>query len=205
MNSISLPVGSLVCDSLPFSMGGTAGNASALKAAGYVALAGYLGAMNKARLGALHGAGLGYIPVTFGGEYEDGPLDELAQLKALGVCAGTTVFLDMEGLKAFKADVPNLLVQLRAWATAIVGAGYVAGLYMGVPQPLTSAEAMALPFTRYWKGQGSLRDRSNALVEPACGFCMTQMYPSITRGGVLIDANIVGQDFRGRVPTACFP
>jgi hypothetical protein len=194
-------IGAVVCDSLPFSQGGTAEQARALKASGVDALAGYLGAMTPARLASVLDAELAYIPVTFAGEYNDGANDEIAQLHALGIPAGATVFLDLEGLAAFKSDPLLLIAKVNAWADAISAAGYMPGLYAGVPQPLTSGELYALRVQRYWRGQGSVRDRSNALAEPAgCGWCMTQMFPSVTRGGVLVDCNMVGQDYKGRVP-----
>lgn len=195
-------VGAVVVDSLPFSMGGTAAQAQALKASGVDAVACYLGSINTARLGHILDAGMGFVPVTFAGEYNDGPNDEIAQLKALGIPAGVTVFLDLEGLSAFKTDPPGLVAKINAWADAVKAAGYIPGLYVGVPQPLTSAELWSLRVQRYWRGQGSVRDRNNALAEPAgCGWCMTQMYPSYTRGGVWVDANMVGQDYKARVPT----
>ncbi len=140
--------------------------------------------------------------MTLAGEYTDGPNDELAQLAALGLPPGTTVFLDLEGLKAFKTDPAVLIEKINAWADAVAKAGFVPGLYVGVPQPLTSQELYALRVQRYWRGQGSVRDRFNALAEPSgCGWCMTQMYPSITRGNTWVDCNMVGQDYRGRVPS----
>lgn len=195
-------VGARGADSLPFSSGGTVGQAVALKAAGYDFFVGYLGAMNAARLGHVLAAGLAFMPVTFGGEYLDGADDEIAQLKALGIPAGCSVWLDMEGLKAFRTDPAKLIAMVNAWADAIASGGWMPCLYVGVPQPLTSAELNALHVVRYWKGQGSVRDRNNALAEPSgCGWTMTQMFPSVVRGGVLIDANIVGQDYKARVPT----
>lgn len=202
MKAVNIPVGACVVDSLPFSTGGTAAQAKALKESGVVALAGYLGAMNPTRLKYLLDAGLGYVPVTFAGEYEDGPNDEVSQLKALGIPPGTTVFLDLEGMKAFKSDPGMLIAKINDWATAILAAGYVPSLYVGVPQPLSSEELYALKVQRYWRGQGSVRDRNNKLAEPSgCGWCMTQMFPSITRGNTWVDCNMVGQDYRGRVPT----
>ena len=192
-------VGAVVCDSLPFSQGGTLGQAQALAADGVHAVAGYLGAMTRERLGFLHAAGLAFTPVTFGGEYEDGPLDEVAQLKALGVPMGTTVWLDMEGLKAFNTVPAKLIGEIREWASGIAAAGFDPKLYVGVPQPLTSEELYALPVRGYWKGQGSVRDRNHQLAEPqGCGWMMTQMWPSVQRGRVLVDCNMVGQDFKRR-------
>lgn len=194
-------VGAIGFDSLPFSMGGTPANAKAWKARGADFFVGYLGQMNKARLDAVLDAGLAFMPVTLAGEYNDGADDEIAQLRALGLPAGCSVWLDVEGQKAFNTPPAELIAKINAWAEKIAAAGYMPCLYVGVPQPLTSDELWNLKVQRYWRGQGSVRDRTNALAEPTkCGWCMTQMYPSITVGGVLVDANIVGQDYRGRVP-----
>lgn len=204
MRSEKAPVGAVVVDSLPFSMGGTPAQAAALKARGVSALVGYLGVITPARVAMVLDAGMAFIPVTLAGEYDDGPNDELAQLKALGIPSGATVFLDLEGMKAFKSDPVQLAAKIDAWAMAILAAGYIPGLYVGVPQPFTSQELWSLKVQRYWRGQGSVRDRKNDLAEPSgCGWCMTQMFPSVTWGNVLVDANMVGQDYRGRVPTWC--
>lgn len=203
MNLQSRPatVGARVVDSLPFSEGGTPAQALALRAAGVDALVGYLGAMTPPRLGYLTDAGLAFMPVTFAGHY-DGAI-AVAQCRALGLPAGTTVWLDLEGQEAF-GEGAGITPKLAAWATTVKAAGFVPGLYVGVPQPLMSAELFALPFERYWRGQGSIRDRFNALAEPTCGWSMVQAYPQHMRAGVLVDDDMVQQDYRGRVPTvAC--
>jgi hypothetical protein len=77
----------------------------------------------------------------------------------------------------------------------------MAGGYFGSPQPLTSDEMWHLKLKRYWRGQGSIRDRHNQLAEPTkCGWCVTQMFPSVVRGGVLVDIDVIGQDYLRRVP-----
>ncbi len=201
MNTKQAPIGARVVDSLPFSQSGTLAQANALKASGVDALAGYLGVISKERVAAVLAAGMGYLPVTLAAEYNDGANDEIAQLKALGIPAGVTVFLDLEGLAAFKSDPVALAGKINAWADAILAAGYIPSLYVGVPQPFTSDELWKLRVQRYWRGQGSIRDRNNTLAEPTgCGWCMTQMYPSHTLGGVWVDSNMVGQDYKGRVP-----
>lgn len=192
-------VGARVVDSFPFSLAGGAPQARALKAAGVDGLVGYLGSMSAARVGHLLDAGLSFMPVTIAGEYRDGADDEIRQLKALDLPAGCTVWLDLE---AEKADAAIVIGQINAWAKAIAGAGYQPGLYVGVPQPLTSDELWSLSTVRYWRGMGSTRDRKNALAEPArCGWCMTQVYPTQIAGGVKVDFNIIGQDYLGRVPS----
>jgi len=204
MKTAQSKVGSVVVDSLPFSQGGTLAQAHALKLTGVDAVAGYLGVINAARVAHILDAGMAYVPVTLAGEYADGPNDEIAQLKALGIPLGVTVFLDLEGMKAFRTDPVALIGKINEWALAVAVAGYVPGLYVGVPQPLTSDELWALKVQRYWRGQGSIRDRNNALAEPTgCGWCMTQMFPSYTRGNTWVDANMIGADYKGRMPTWC--
>ncbi len=202
MKTAQALIGAVVVDSLPFSQAGTAAQANALRDAGADALAGYLGVINAERVGYVLAAGLGYIPVTLAGEYNDGPNDEIAQLKSLGIPGGVTVFLDLEGMAAFKSDPVALAAKIDDWGMKVAAAGYIPGLYVGVPQPFTSQELWSLKVQRYWRGQGSVRDRNNALAEPSgCGWCMTQMFPSHSRGGVWVDSNMVGQDYRGRVPS----
>lgn len=196
-------VGAVVVDSLPFSQGGTVAQAVGLREAGAAALAGYLGAVTPERLAVVLAAGLAFIPVTFAGEYNDGPNDEVGQLRALGIPEGTSVFLDLEGLKAFREDPAGLIAKINAWADGIAAAGYVPCLYVGVPQPLTSAELYALRVRGYWRGQGSIRDRANALAEPTgCGWMMIQMFPSKNYGepATWVDMNMIGADYKGRVP-----
>lgn len=177
--------------------------ARALREAGVHGVAGYLGSITAARVAVILAAGMAYLPVTFAGEYSDGPNDEIGQLRMLNVPPGTSVFLDLEGMKAFREKPEELIAKINAWADGITAAGYVPCLYIGVPQPLTSAELYALRVRGYWRGQGSIRDRSNALAEPTgCGFMITQMYPSRNLGepATWVDCNMIGQDYKGRVP-----
>ncbi len=197
----SARVTAVVVDSLPFSQNGTPTQATALAQSGVECLVGYLGAMTSARLAIVLASGMAFMPVSFGGEYEDGPLDEIAQLLSLGIPPGTSVWLDLEGLKAYHTDPIKLIAMIDAWADSIAEKGWMPCLYVGAPQPLTSGELHALHVVRYWKGQGRCVDRKGALAEPTNGWCMTQMYPSVTRGGVFVDGNMVGQDHKGRVPS----
>ncbi len=201
MRAVDANVGACVVDSLPFSQAGTRAQAVALASTGVEALVGYLGVINAERVGYVHASGMAFIPVTLAGEYNDGPADEVGQLRSLGMPDGATVFLDLEGLSAFRTDPTTLISKIDAWATAIDAAGFIPGLYVGAPQPLASDELWGLKVRRYWKGQGSTRDRHGALAEPKCGWCMTQIWPSVTRGQTWVDCNMVGQDYRKRVPT----
>lgn len=199
-------VGAVVLDSLPFSQAGTADIAQDWKCAGVSAFCGYLGAMNAQRLDYILNAGLGFMPVSFAGEYEDGAQDEIAQIKALDLPQGVSVWLDLEGMKAFRSDPITLGAKVNAWARDIRAAGYMPCLYVGVPQPFTSAELYDLGVVRYWHGQGSVRDRHGNLAEPfrsfqACrGWNMIQAAPSQMLGGCLVDYNMVYGDYRKDVP-----
>lgn len=210
------PVGALVVDSYPYSIGGKPEQVQALRELGVRCLVGYLGSMNVKRLDAVFDAGLAFMPVTKAGEYLDGAADEIAQLKALGIPAGASVWLDLEGRRASLVDIKNPYEKEKAakaeaelinkWADDIRKAGYLPCLYVGVPQPFTSAELYSLRVYRYWHGQGSVRDRFGALAEPfrnygACrGWNMVQAAPSVTWGGVLVDANLVLGDYKGETP-----
>lgn len=205
MRAENVFVGARVVDSLPFSMGGTAEEARALRASGVEGLAGYLGAMNAARLAYILDAGLGFMPVTYAGEYFDGPDDELAQLKALGIPVGVTVWLDLEGEKSFRWDPVDLQKKINTWADAHSKAGFIPALYIGSPQPLTGDELARLRVFRYWCAASRVIDRNGKVWDepPGCGFCMRQQWPQgmWKDTGVFVDVNIVGQDRRKRVPT----
>ena len=201
MKVVDVPVGSVVCDSLPFSLAPTRSAANGLSNNGVKAIAIYTGSVGTAVQLALEEE-LGVIPVTRAGAYDNGASDELKWLQDNGLPKGANVFLDLEGKVTFQQHGDGKLTKLVTdWAVAIAAAGYIPGLYVGVPQPFTSDELWKLPVQRYWRGQGSVRDRNNSLAEPTgCGWCMTQMYPSVMRAGVLVDCNMVGQDYKGRVP-----
>ena len=200
-------VGARGIDSVAFSQAGVAVQAKALKETGIDFVVGYLGAMTKSRLAIVLAAGLAFMPVTFAGEYEDGAADEITQLKALEIPAGCTVWLDLEGLKAFHTQPQLLASKINAWADKIAENGWMPGLYVGSPQPFTSAELYALHVVRYWWGLGSCRDRHGALAEPSCGWCMIQQYHGEKLGmmwkntGVFVDTNGVNKDYRKRVPS----
>jgi hypothetical protein len=195
-------------DSLPYSQGGSKKQADALKATGIDFFVGYLGAMNATRLGYILTAGLAFMPVTFAGEYKDGAADELAQLKALGIPKGCTVWLDLEGLNAWNTPAAELSALIESWAKAVVGAGYIAGLYVGAPQPLTGKQLYALKsVTRYWLGIGRCIGKDGLDAYPDCGWCMRQDWHGQKSGmmwrdtGVFVDTNAIQCDHKGRLPT----
>ncbi len=205
-----VPVGSRLVDSYPYSGGGTPEQARRLKASGVDGLIGYLGRMTAPRLEGVLDAGLGFMPVTVANEFYDGPADEIAQLRALGYPAGGTVWLDIEGPRIWdhgKKDPAEVMRLLAGWANPVNDAGWLAGIYVGAPQPLTGKELYSLPFVRYWLGIGRCRDRNGDDAYPSCGWCIRQDWHGQKLGmlwrdsGVFVDTNSVQCDHRGRLPT----
>jgi hypothetical protein len=179
----------------------------ALANSGVEGFVGYLGAMNTERLGYVLDAGLSFMPVTFAGEYKDGAADEIAQLRALGIPRGATVWLDLEGLDAWNTPAPQLMRLINSWAYDIKSGGWMPGLYVGAPQPLTGPELFSLGVLRYWLGQGRCVGKDGKDAYPACGWCMRQDWHNTGNGymwkdtGVLVDTNAVQADHQGRLPT----
>ncbi len=207
MKSVTAFPSARVIDSLPYSQGGTAAQALALKATGVDAVVGYLGAMTPARLAFTLAAGLAFMPVTLAAEYKDGAADEIAQLKALAIPANTTVWLDLEGLNAWNTPADQLIALIEAWAADVVKAGYIAGLYVGAPQPLTGKQLYSLKgITRYWLGIGRCIGKDGLDAYPQCGWCMRQDWHGQPNGmmwkntGVFVDGNSTQADHQGRLP-----
>ncbi len=211
MRSCKAFVGARGIDSLPFSRGGTAEQAEALKNTGIDFVVGYLGAMNKERLDNILEAGLAFMPVTFAGEYKDGAADEIAQLRALGIPTGTSVWLDLEGLDAWNMSATLLSQLINAWATDIAKGGWMPCLYVGAPQPLSGPDLYALKVVRYWLGIGRCIDKSGRDAYPACGWTMRQDWHNEGLGmmwkdtGVYVDTNSIQCDHQGRVPSWVLP
>lgn len=199
-------VGARGIDSLGFSNGGTEKQAQALKDSGIDFVVGYLGAMNEVRLQYVLDANMAFMPVTFAGEYKDGAKDEIAQLRKLAIPDGATVWLDLEGMDAWNANVVELAKLINAWALDIKGAGYMPGLYVGAPQPFSGADLYALKVVRYWLGIGRCVDKSGRDAYPACGWTMRQDWHNQGNGmvwkntGVHVDTNSIQCDHHGRLP-----
>lgn len=204
-------VGARGVDSLQFSQSGTCAQANALKESGIDFFVGYLGAMTPARLKDVLEAGMAFMPVTFAGEYKDGAADEVAQLRALGVPRGATVWLDLEGVNAWNmgkdpAQRRELIRLINTWAYDIKTGGWMPGLYVGAPQPLTGAELYGLGVLRYWLGIGRCVSTDGKDAYPDSGWCMRQDWHNQGNGmqwkntGVMVDTNSIQCDHMGRVP-----
>lgn len=176
----------------------SAEQAKALAASGFDFCVRYIHSTTTQEVLDIVGAGLGFMPVTFADRFDG--RDAADACAKLGLPAGVTVWLDLEGQNVFHLDRTILSQTINAWADAVKSGGFMPGLYVGVPQPLTSAELYALRVTRYWRGQGSIRDHANQLAEPTCGWCMLQTYPSHWRSGVWVDVDVAQHDYHNRAP-----
>jgi len=191
-------VGARGFDSYPFSTAKTVASyqAKKLSLAGLEFFVGYLGAVDAPKLKAMLASGLAFMPVTFAGAYNGA--QTVAQCEALGIPAGCTVWLDLEGTQD-----PMVADKINAWADTVKAAGYEPGLYVGSPQPFTDHELYKLHVVRYWKAPSRIVDRNGAWGSgPDCGFCCLQLWPSLTwrDTGVLLDVDVIQQDHLGRLP-----
>jgi hypothetical protein len=110
-----------------------------------------------------------------------------------GLPSGVSVCCDLEGVAA-GANAKDVMAYCNAWDEAVSAAGYLPVLYVGGACGLTADELYALRFTRYWKSQSLVPEVTRR------GFCMIQLFPSVTIAGVSVDVNVVQQDYQGGVP-----
>lgn len=201
-------VGARVVDSYQFSATGTLLQAQELKASGIDAVFGYLGVIDAVRLGYVLDTGMAFLPVTLANDFDGARA--VARMQALGVPPGVTCFLDVENVwpsqvNAHTLVMPVSLLESRIddWASHVDAATFEPGLYPGSPQPLTSEQLWQRKVRRYWNALSDERDLNGQLAEPQCGWCVFQMYPSkVWRNtGVLVDMNMIGEDYMGRRPT----
>lgn len=181
--------------------------AQGLKLAGMDFAVRYLGALTSNEVDTIVAAGLAIMPVTYGmkhGTVLDGALGDsyglssVRQASSAGIALGTTIWLDLEDASGTSQGI---IAFVNAWAARILAAGFVPGLYAGAGAQLTSLELYALKVTRYWHSLSRVSDRNGQLAEPGCGWCMYQLYPSVVVASVLVDVDVIQQDYRGRVPT----
>ncbi len=187
----------------------TTARAEGLAAAGMRFAVRYLGSLTSAEVDTIHAAGMRVFPVTFGLKHGTPPsailgsnfgMSSVLEMRKIGMPAGVTVWLDLEDMSGTAADIQAFV---NAWATAVLAAGYRAGLYVGAGAVLTSKELYSLKVTYYWHSLSRVSDRNGAIAEPDCGWCMYQLYPSINVAGTLVDVDVIQKDYRGRLPSWC--
>jgi hypothetical protein len=170
---------------------------TALKAEGVKFAVRYLGSLEQAEMLTILASGLALMPVTYAKHYSG--VDAVAQLRKLGIPAGVTVWLDLEGETSTPADI---IAKINAWAGQVAAAGYEPGLYVGAGCVLTSAELYSLRVVRYWDSCSREVSRDGTIAEPKCGWCQIQLVPGNTQiAGIIVDIDVIQQDFQGRMPT----
>lgn len=178
----------------------TPSSARALRAAGLDYVVRYLGGLSPGELAVILDAGLGCQLVTYGRVgprsaamgAQDGAAD-LAHLRSLGIPAGMLAWVDLEAAHGAAADVA---AWLDARSSAIVQAGYVAGLYVGDSCILDGPQLYARPHvTRYWRAFNSW------IPVPQCEWSQIQHAPpNQILAGVQVDRDTAQADLDGRVP-----
>jgi hypothetical protein len=173
----------------------TAQSAAALSAADILFCARYLGSLTSDELETILAAGLCVSPVTFADKFD--PAQTLAELAALGVPHGVTIWLDVETVKEDPTGAIN------AWADALTEAGYQPGLYVGAnigppDNPLLAEALYKLRVVRYWSSM-------SRTPTPQCGWVMRQLYPTTSVGGVAVDIDVTQHDWEGRSCTMIGP
>lgn len=158
----------------------------------------YLGSVTADGVHRILDAGLAFMPVTYANKTNGA--SAVIHVKGLGLPAGCTVWLDIEGVTD---DAVTIKKKINDWCVEIIAAGYMPGMYVGAGCPLTSIELYSLKTVRYWHSVSRVTDRNGALAEPACGWAMHQLHPPNLKWadtGIIVDVDCIQQDYRGRVP-----
>jgi hypothetical protein len=117
----------------------------------------------------------------------------------LGGPPGMVIWYDLEG-----SSFPNTLYEyLNNWGEAVLGAGYLAGLYCGPQDALTWTQIMQLPaFAHYWLAGGYGVEWSQQQLDvPGRRFQMFQCAPwNQVVAGTAIDLDVTGVDSEGGAP-----
>ena len=107
---------------------------------------------------------------------QDRGKSNVAAAQSVSYPKGSDIFLDVE--QTGSASRSELITWINAWSKEITAAGYVAGVYSGVPSALAAdgsdMTASTLPDVKvYWQAL------SSAAPDPAQGYVAVQHYPSI--------------------------
>jgi hypothetical protein len=113
----------------------------------------------------------------------------------MGIAEGCHLWCDWEGARAIAAGVLYGREYLEAWAGAVLAAGYRAGLYVSVPQPLSGEQLYGLRgYTSYWGAA-----QSGLPVPLPRDYAIRQSMPT-TIAGVLCDPDVMAPDLLGELP-----
>lgn len=120
---------------------------------------GYTQQMTENDLGYALQSGLGVMLVQ--GYYDDMVSNQsgaswgqtaVDQAESIGYLKGCVLWLDLENVTQSSSKT---IIWCNEWAAVVSNAGYIPGLYVGVPQPLSSLQLYRLNFSHYWKSESS--------------------------------------------------
>lgn len=107
----------------------------------------------------------------------------------VGFPPGVSVWCDLEGVQVGTA-AQNVIDYCNSWFTAVAGAGYVPGLYVGFGCELNEQQLFDLKFQHYWRSQSNVPNVGSR------GYQMVQLFPEVTRNGIGIDIDVTQSDFK---------
>lgn len=116
--------------------------------------------------------------------------------------AGAQIFLNVESNVNVGVTPTAMLTWINNWAAVIRNAGYLPGVYVGVPQILTAAQVNSLAGIVFW------RSASGSAPQAGRGFVMRQTSISRSACGIPrgIDPDVAGADRNGaQLIGAAFP
>lgn len=190
----------------------TKAKAAALRQAGFAFAVRYLsrkakppaGDLTKAEMAAILDSGLALMAVQHvaaPGWLPSGALgldygaNAAAHARAVGLPAGTAVFLDLEEVSP-KAAPADIIAYCNSWHGEVAATGYVPGLYVGCNCGLTPDQLYRrLKMTHYWKSG------SKVPAIPHRGYSMVQtIIANDIVAGIAIDRNLITPDAFGMTP-----
>ena len=194
-----IPVGARLADTIAVI---TAAEAKALKTAGIDGMIRYWESLASAEVTDILAAGMGLCVVGYSRQpgwvpsATLGAVDAQAEIMRCRALFGASLqdmilWCDLEGCAG---PAPVTAAYLDAFGAEVTAAGALAGVYVGAtPGGLDGPGLYAVPtISRYWRSQ-------SFVPEPTCGYCLTQLYPTTSRGGVSVDLDFAGSDYHGRV------
>lgn len=124
----------------------------------------------------------------------------VSQAESVGYPKGAILWLDWEAVPAAVTPA-DAVTWINRWTQMVQSRGYVAGLYVGVPQPLSSqALYLQLILAHYWRScsgdTAAVYRRGYQMVQTACNQMVV---------GVTVDLDTVGPDALGGLPPAAVP
>jgi hypothetical protein len=124
-----------------------------------------------------------------------------AETRHIGIPAGVTVWCDLEGV-ARRTPAQEVIEYCNAWHSAVAGAGFVPGLYVGFGAGLSSGQLYYdLRFTHYWSAYNLDADQFPAVRGVQMRQAERQPADRVPGYTFEFQTDVVGQDRLGSRPT----